>query len=210
MRPARGLLILSVLVTSTVLACSGDSVTNPFAPLALELTLSPSVDTIFVSDSISTINSAKLGLSATSLGRAITTPKGVVWNSDNPSIAFVDTAGTIFAASRGTTTVTARINSEHTQATVVVAYAVKRVVLQPGTLSGRVGDTLQVLASAVDAGGVLVPGMIYTFTSGDPTVASVTKVGTRAARVQFLKAGTARVNVVSGEQAASATGTVTP
>src|SRR5256885_9706852 len=142
MRPARGLLILSVLVMSTVLACSGDSVTNPFAPLALELTLSPSVDTIFVSDSISTINSAKLGLSATSLGRAINTPKGVVWNSDNPSIAFVDTSGTIFAASRGTTTVTARINSEHTQATVVVAYAVKRVVLQPGTLSGRVGDSL--------------------------------------------------------------------
>jgi hypothetical protein len=52
--------------------------------------------------------------------------------------------------------------------------------------------------------------MIYTFSSFDPTVASVTKIGTRGARIQFLKAGTARVSVVSGGQAATATGTVNP
>jgi lactocepin len=210
MRPSRRLLILSVLATSVIVACSGDSVTNPFAPLALELTLSPSVDTILVSDSINSANSTTFALHAKSLGLPIQTPRGVVWTSSNPSVAVVDSSGAIFAVSRGTTTITARINSEDTQANVVVAYKVTRVIIEPSTLSGHVGDTLSVLASALDAGGVLVNGMIYTFSSLDPTVASVTKIGTRGARVQFLKAGTARVSVVSGGQAATATGTVTP
>ena len=210
MRPARRLLILSVLATSVVIACSGDSVTNPFAPLALELTLSPSVDTIFVSDSINSANSTTFALHATSLGLPIQTPRGVVWTSSNPGVAFVDSSGAIFAVSRGTTTINARINSEDTDANVVVAYKVTRVIIQPSTLNGHVGDTLSVLASALDAGGDLVNGMIYTFASVDPTVASVTKIGTRGARVQFLKAGTARVSVVSGGQVATATGTVTP
>jgi uncharacterized protein YjdB len=210
MRSVRGLLILSVLATSAVAACSGDSVTNPFAPLALELTLSPSVDTILVSDSISSGNSTSFVVSATSLSRRIKTPLGLVWESADPSVAFVDSLGGIFAASRGTTTITARINSEHAHGTVVVAYRATAVVIQPTSLSGHVGDTLSVIASAVDNGGFLVGGMIYTFSSADPTVASVTKIGTRAARVQFLKAGTARVSVVSGGHVATTSGTVTP
>ena len=210
MRSVRRLLILSVLTTSVVVACSGDSVTNPFAPLALELTLSPSVDTILVSDSISSGNSTSFGVSATSLGRRINTPLGLVWESADPSVAFVDSVGSIFAASRGTTTITARINSEHAHGTVVVAYRVTHVSIQPTSLSGHVGDTLSVVASALDNSGFLVAGMIYTFTSADPTVASLTKIGTRTARVQFLKTGTARISVVSGGQVATTSGPVTP
>jgi len=209
MRSVRRLLILSVLM-SAVIACSGDSVTNPFAPLALELTLSPSVDTILVSDSINSGNSTSFVVSATSLSRPIKTPRGLVWESSNPSVAFVDSAGSIFAVSRGETTITARINSEHARANVVVAYRATRLLIQPTSISGHVGDTLSVIASALDNSGFLVNGMIYTFASADPTVASVTKIGTRTARVQLLKTGTARITVVSGGLVANTSGPVTP
>jgi uncharacterized protein YjdB len=210
MRSVRRLLVLSLLATTTVIACSADEVTNPFAPLALSLTLSPSVDTIFVSDSISSGNSTSFVLSATSLSRPIKTPRGVVWSSSNPSVAFVDSAGSIFAASRGETTITARINSDRAHANVVVAYRATRLLIQPTSISGHVGDTLSVIASALDNSGFLVNGMIYTFASADPTVASVTKIGTRTARVQLLKTGTARITVVSGGLVATTSGPVTP
>jgi hypothetical protein len=67
-----------------------------------------------------------------------------------------------------------------------------------------------VTASALDASGVLVPGTIYVFSSGDASTATVTQTGTRTARVTFLKAGAARVNVKADGQTASVTGTIQP
>jgi len=209
MRSVRRVLVVSVLTAGTVVACSGDSVTNPFAPLALELFLAPSVQTILVPDSIR-LTSSRLSLSATSLGIPITTPKGVVWESSDPTVAFVDSSGTIFPVRLGTTEVTARINSARATSTVVVAYKATRVVISPLTLLGHVGDTLQVTASALDASGFLVPGMVYAFASGDPTTAIVTRTGNQTARMTFLKVGTARVNVTSGGQTATLAGPVVP
>ena len=66
MRSVRRLLILATLATGVVAACSRDT-TDPFAPLALALTVAPSVDTIFVSDSIVGADAKKLAVSATTI-----------------------------------------------------------------------------------------------------------------------------------------------
>jgi len=209
MRSVRRVLVVSVLTAGSAVACSGDSVTNPFAPLALELFLAPSVQTILVPDSIR-LTSSRLDLSATSLGLPIKTPKGVVWESSDPTIAFVDSSGTIFPVRLGTTEVTARINSTRATSTVVVAYKATHVIISPPSLVGQVGDTLQITASAVDDAGSLVPGMVYAFASGDPTTAIVTRTGNQTARVTLLKVGIARVNVTSGGHTATATGPIVP
>lgn len=210
MRSVRRLLILTALATGGVGACSRDNTTDPFAPLALALTVSPAVDTIFVSDSIVAADATKLTVAATTLGRAIPTPTGLEWTTSDPTIVVVAADGTVRALSVGTATVTARVNASRATATIVVAYRVRTVSLTPASLTGIAGDTLTVTASALDGSGALVPGTAYAFSSPDTTIATVTATGARAARVTLVKPGTARVTVKAAGQTASATGTVLP
>jgi alpha-tubulin suppressor-like RCC1 family protein len=210
MRSVRRLLILSVLTASTVVACSSDSTTDPFAPPGLALSLSPTVDTVFVNDSIAAANAGVLTLSATSLGSAVQTPAGVEWTSSDPTVAVVGPGGKVTPVGLGTTTVTARVNSAHATATVVVASVVSKLTVTPTSLVGLVGDTVQLTASAIDAKGVLAGGVAYAFSSADPSVATVTSTGARTARVTFAKAGSAAVSVSAGAKTATATGTIQP
>jgi len=211
MRSVRRLLILSGLAsTSLLVACPGDYVTNPFAPMALELFLSPSVQTIFVPDTIPKATPVKLDLLATTMGLSIKTPKGVVWESSDPSVAYLDTTGAIYPAKLGTTEVTARINLTRATATVVVAIQATHVTITPSVFVGHVDDTLTVTASALDDANVLVPGMAYSFSSVDPTAATVTRTGNRTAFVRLLRVGTARISATSGGHTATSTGAVVP
>jgi hypothetical protein len=130
MRSTRLFIAAGALVAGAGLACSSDSMTDFNAPLALELTLTPPVDTIFITNTITTANPIFLTLSATSMGRSVSTPKGVEWTSANLAIATV-TDGVVRATGTGTTTVTARVNDEHAKTTIVV---VLRVTPQPLTL----------------------------------------------------------------------------
>jgi len=210
MRFARRLLVLSALGASVVAGCSSDSTTNPFAPLALSLSLSPDAATILVSDTIFPSNSVVLTLSATSLGRAVVTPAGVEWTSSDPTVATVNEDGTVTAHSIGTTTVTARVNRTKANATIVVANGVARVALNPTSLAGVVGDSVQLTASALDAQDILVPGTVYSFTAADPTIVRVTPTAPRSVRLVFLKTGVATVTVAAGGKTASVTGPVRP
>jgi hypothetical protein len=200
----------AALFASAAFACSSDSITDPFAPMGLELTLSPAADTIFVADTIASSLGTRLTLSATSFGQPVSAPTGVEWTSSQPNIAVVDSTGGVRPVAVGSTIVTARVNDKRATATVLVAFGAKELTLSPQGLGGFVGDTLLVTASALDAKGALVPGTVYTFTAADPTIVSVTKTETRTARVIFIKAGAARVNVAAAGLTASATGTVLP
>lgn len=122
MRSARLLIAAGVLVVIGGLACSSDPMTDPFAPPGLALELTPSVDTIFVGDTISKASPITLSLVATSLGRPVQPPKGVEWTSSNPAAAIVVAGGVVSAVGIGTTTVTARVNDDRARATIVVAH----------------------------------------------------------------------------------------
>ena len=210
MRPSSSSLCAAAaaLLMGTALACSSDNVTDFSAPPALALELTPAVDTIFVTDSAGFATREQLTLTATSFNLPVATPSGVEWSTDNAAVAVVDSAGGVHPTGVGTATITARVNDAKAHATVVVAYAVNRVVVTPGTLNVLAGDTVQITATALDANGVPVPGTIYTFTPLDPTTASVTRTGNTTARALFLKAGAARIDVRADDQVGSAIGTV--
>lgn len=120
MRSVRLLIIATTVAVSAGIACSGDSLTDVNAPLGLELTLLPPVDTIIVTDSIRSTDRSALQLSATSFGLPVQTPAGVEWTSQNPNIAVVDTTGVVRPTGFGTTTVTARVNLARATSTIVV------------------------------------------------------------------------------------------
>jgi uncharacterized protein YjdB len=117
--------LAKLVIVATCIACSSDSLTDPFAPPGLALRLTPTVETIFVGGTTQNASSVVLTLSATSMGRSVTTPRGVEWTSSNPSVAVVDSTGVVTAVSLGTTTVTARVNDERARSTIVVALSTR-------------------------------------------------------------------------------------
>ena len=204
-----GLGIAAVLL-AIALACSSDSVTDPKAPPGLALALSPRADTIYISDSLGTADTAQLALSATSFGHPVTTPVGVEWSSSNAAVAVVDAQGVVHARTPGTTEITARVNDDRAKSTIVVAYRTVTVTVAPSVLTGLAGDTVTITASARDASGQLVPRTAYSFGVSDATIARIEQTGTQTARVIFLKAGTVEVGVLAGGQYGDATATVLP
>jgi len=102
-----------------LLACDEDSVPDPFAPLALRLTLTPENVTL-VLGSLSGSGSVILVPSATSLGLPVVMPPGRVFTTSDSAIAIVDQAGKVIATGVGTTVVTVRVNAERGRATITV------------------------------------------------------------------------------------------
>jgi len=199
-------LTAAAVVVCGALACSSD-LTDPNAPFALSLEFNPSVDTLFITDSV-VAAPVHLTLSATSLGQPVQTPRGVEWTIADSTIATVDSTGGLRPVSLGTTTLTARVNSEKAHATIVVAQSVTHVLVAPNPVVGFVGDTVTIVASALDRNGALVPGTAYAFTVTDPTTVALSRTSTRTATATFLKAGTARIDVVADGQLGSTTVTI--
>jgi len=110
---------LAILAVVGALACDDDSVTDPFAPLALRLTLTPERSTLILG-SLSGSGSVILVPSAASLGVPITMPPGRVFTTSDSSIALVQQNGKVIATGVGTADITVRVNSEKAHATIVV------------------------------------------------------------------------------------------
>jgi len=202
--------VLGVLLLSAIVfGCSSDSdndddsVTNPRIPPALRLEITPAVETLFVSDTAVLLDRRKLSVSAFSVNFPIVTPSGVVFSSLTPNVVSVDTLGSVAPVSLGTGTIQARINGIKTTSTVVVLAKVASIVFDPTPLTGAVGDTLLLTASALDSRGQLASGTAYTFRASDPTAAIVQQFGTRVARIIPRRSGTLTINVTAGGKSAS-------
>jgi uncharacterized protein YjdB len=111
---------LAIVAVVGTIACSDDPVTDPFAPLALKLRLTPDNATL-VLGSLSGAGSVTVVASATSLGVPIVTPPGRVFESSNTNVALVDArTGQVIATGVGTADITVRVNDEKGHATIVV------------------------------------------------------------------------------------------
>jgi uncharacterized protein YjdB len=114
--------LIRFLATAAIvgtLACDDDPVTDPFAPLAMRLTLLPENATL-VLGSLGGSGSVQLVVSATSLGLPIVTPPGRVFTTSDSAVVLVDQSGKVIATGVGTAQVTVRVNSEKGHATITV------------------------------------------------------------------------------------------
>ena len=102
----------------------------------------------------------------------------VTWTSSAPSVATVVASGLVTAVANGTATVTATAGSASGTATVTVDQVVATVEVEPvaDTLLAF-GDTLRLLAAALDANGNAVAGAEFAWASGDTLVAAVDQQG---------------------------------
>ena len=97
----------------------------------------------------------------------------VSWSSADTLVAMVDSVGLVTATGGGGTTVTAMAGEASGEAAVTVMQSAGSVLVTPPVDSVTLGDTLRLVAEAIDETGHLVEGAQFTWSSSDPSVATV-------------------------------------
>lgn len=136
-----------------------------------------------------------LQLTATAVAPGGGTVTGLVpeFRSSNTSVATVDSKGLVTSVANGTASITAEIEGVTASASVTVQQAAAVVSIQPRVASvSALGATTTFTASVVDAANNPLASPTVTWTSSDPTVATVTGTGL-AATVTGLKTGSATI-----------------
>ena len=127
----------------------------------------------------------------------------VAWSSADTTIAMVDSSGLVRAIGSGAVTVTAGVGEASGDAHVTVMQSVGAVTVSPPIDTIAVGDTLRLMAEALDANGHAVEGALFTWSSSNTLAAPVNASG----RVRGFAEGTTTITASSGD--ASGTSEIT-
>ena len=124
----------------------------------------------------------------------VLTGRVTTWTSNKPGTATVNqTTGLVTAVDSGTAIITATSEGISGSATVTVSLVpVAAVTVTSSRPSPMVGQTTQLTATPTDAGGNPLSGRAVTWTSSDPTVATVDTNGL----VTVLAAGSVRIDAL--------------
>ncbi len=129
-----------------------------------------------------------------------------IWDSSNPSVATVSPATgqstTATAHTGGSATIRARAGGQASAGTLNVNFPpVARVEVTPETESVNEGGTIQFTARAFDAGNNEIPGITFTWTSTNTSVATVDQNGLATG----VGAGTTTITASAGGHSDTAT-----
>ncbi|HTA74824.1 MAG TPA: Ig-like domain-containing protein [Gemmatimonadaceae bacterium] len=169
------------------------------------------VATVSVNPSTVTLNpgnTAQLtAVAMDSLGNVLAN-QTVTWSSSNTSVATVSATGLLSAVTVGSAVISATAGGKSGFANVAVVAAspasVASVTVSPATASITAGKTVQLTATLKDSVGNVLGGRTVTWSSSNPSVATVSSNGV----VTGVAAGTATISAASGGQQGSAQITV--
>ncbi len=189
--------------TTTISATSegriGTASVLVLARLAGAVTLTPATSTIIVG------TTQTLAVQITDTLGNLLTGRPVTYTSSSPTIATVSGGGVVTALSAGTTRITATSEGKSGTATVnVLDEPVATLTLTPTTTALLTGATQALTVVARSASGSVLLGRAVAFTSGAPSIASVSSSGL----VTAIAPGTALILAVVDGVAATATVTV--
>ena len=197
---ATGLVTARQAGSAKVTATSGSASGSASVTVSVELVairVSPAATTLFSVDDT-------LRLTAEALDTNGNTIPGVdfTWTSDNEASASVDANGLVTALKTGSAEISATAGDITNFAAVTVAQLAVEVVVAPAEFTlNAIGATVQVTAEALDKNGNLVVDAFYTWTSTNPSVATVdsnglvTAVGAGRTEIK-AKAGGAGANYI--------------
>src|SRR5438094_470035 len=136
---------------------------------------------------------------------AVLTGRAVSWSSSNPSVATVSGSGLVAGLATGSTTVTATSEGQSGISSISVSnVSVASVAVTPASATIQVSQTQQLAATLKDASGNTLSGRAVSWTSSNPSVASVSGSGL----VTGLAAGSAVITAMSEGKTGTATLTV--
>jgi trimeric autotransporter adhesin len=169
----------------------------------------PVASVLVAPDSASVMVGETIQLTATprSADGSALTGRAVTWSSSNPSIATVTGTGLVSAVAPGTATITAMSEGQSgTAALTIIPIPVASVLVAPDSASVMVGETTQLTATPRSADGSALTGRTITWSSSNPSIATVTGAGL----VSAVAPGTATITAMSEGQSGTASLTITP
>jgi uncharacterized protein YjdB len=127
------------------------------------------------------------------------------WSSSSAAVATVSASGLVTAVANGTAVITAMIGSLAGTATATVAQVASSVTVTPtpSTLTS-LGSTVQLTATARDAGGSTVSGTAFTWATSAAATATVSNAGL----VTAVANGTSTITATTGSLSGAAVVTV--
>lgn len=159
------------------------------------MVVSPALDTVFIAGSALFVAVAR-DADGDLVSNAVFT-----WQTANGAVASVNSSGQVNGLSAGTTTVSATAAGIVGQATlVVIADPVASVTVTPVSDSVPVGSAIQLQAVARDNNNVILTGLYPTWTSGNPSFATVSPGGL----VTGVGNGTATITAAYGAHTGNA------
>ncbi len=161
--------------------------------------ISPSQATLTVGEATS------LTVQVTDANGNLLTGRTITYQSMNTGVAQVSTTGVVSAVGPGTTEIRASSEGRTGVMSITVRPTpVATVRVQPSTATLSIGATQQLIASALDAAGNVLPERAVSWTSGAPAILSVSASGL----VNALAPGTGLIFATIDGRLASATITV--
>lgn len=110
-------------------------------------------------------------------GVALTDRRAITWTTSSPTIATVNSDGTVTGVANGTASITATVEGISGVAAITVVDPVATVLITPPSVTLSVGMTQQVTAAARDAKGAALTGRPVLWSSSNPSAVSVSASG---------------------------------
>ncbi|MFC1540016.1 Ig-like domain-containing protein [Gemmatimonadota bacterium] len=129
----------------------------------------------------------------------------VRWATSNPAFATVDAEGLVTGVKKGATEIVATFGGVRGSSWIIVGAEVEEVVVDPDEASLVVGETVQLTATVIMTGGIILSTPV-TWDASDPATASVDAEGF----VTAVSAGTASITASYGGVSGSSDITVEP
>src|SRR5262249_54779861 len=135
--------------------------------------------------------------------------KTVTWTSNQPQVASVSSTGVVTGvAAGGPVTITATCEGKSGSASITVTQPpVNSVDVSPGAPSIQVNSTVQLTATMKDASGQVLTGRPVTWSSSNPSIASVSTAGLVTG---VMAGGPVTITAMSEGKSGTAAVTVTP
>jgi hypothetical protein len=176
---ATGATVSAIATVGAVPSTSGGAMTvDPAAVYVETIAISPSSVAPFPTFG----QTVQLSATATNPHGDVTSQVTFAWSSSAPGVAGVSTAGLVTALGNGNAAVSASSNGVSGSVSIPVAQVVTSVSVktQAGGTSASLaslGETVQLVATAFDAGTSPVAGASFSWTSDAPSVAGVSGTG---------------------------------
>ncbi|MDE2806552.1 MAG: Ig-like domain-containing protein [Gemmatimonadota bacterium] len=191
-----GRLALTALVPIT--ACGGDGGTEPNAAATISV-WPPAVELSSLGESFQMTATVRDQDGQEIAGAPLN------WSSNDNSVATIDASGLVTSIQNGSAIVTAASGSASGTASITVAQRLAQFRVSPASSRlSSLGDTLRLVAEALDAAGSDVAGIDITWRSGDDGVATVDATGLVTAKAN----GTVKITAQGGGMSGTAEVTI--
>ena len=153
-----------------LVACSSDA-SGPHGGSVETIVITPATATVSIGNNATLIAEAR-DADGTLISRRVT------WSSEDPSIAEVSADGVVTGVTTGTVLVAASTQGKDAFAEITVnPTPVASVRMSESNRSMQVGQSAQLTAQALDAGGAVLPGRPITWSTSNAGVATVSNNG---------------------------------